>query len=491
MGHAENEERASKKAKSANLPLKSALKKPKPTHPTKHAEEKHDVQEPILSQPRRSPINENLAKKTKAVRRAPTPPLTKTKAKVDKGKAKAAVAPEPKIYPSTFKVVVGTYEKLLYGLEGSFVGEDDTALERPSLKPIFIFPAHIACVKAVAASPDGGKWLATGSTDEIIKVWDLRRRKEIGGLIQHEGSITYLGFPTRSHLVSASEDGTLCIFRARDWVLLRSMKGHKGRVNCVAVHPSGKVGLSVGKDRTLRMWDLMRGKGSASTKLGKEGELVRWSTNGDRFVVQSSSTIDIYSVEMVLLHTFTHPKRVQDVRFYRSTSGKEYLLVAAEDKKVTFYNTTSTDSTSLPIVAEAIGHQNRVKAIAILGVATPHTAPERPWTTIMCTASSDGWIRIFDLIDLDSLDGTETGKDVKSLNAIAEYDTKGSRLTCCTLADGEIPVSGVTGKRKHGEDEDSDDDTKKANEGLDVEEEHVDDASDEDEDEEDAENEKS
>lgn len=61
----------------------------------------------------------------------------------------------------------------------------------------------------------------------------------------------------------------LCIFRARDWVLLRSMKGHKGRVNSVAVHPSGKVGLSVGKDRTLRMWDLMRGKGSASTKLGK------------------------------------------------------------------------------------------------------------------------------------------------------------------------------------------------------------------------------
>ena len=83
------------------------------------------------------------------------------------------------------------------------------------------------------------------------------------------GSITHLSFSTRSHLFTASDDGTICIFRARDWVLLRSMKGHKGSVNCVAVHPSGKVGLSVGKDRTLRMWDLMRGKGSASTKLGK------------------------------------------------------------------------------------------------------------------------------------------------------------------------------------------------------------------------------
>src|ERR1700722_16969431 len=88
-------------------------------------------------------------------------------------------------------------------------------------------------------------------------------------LLCHPGSITHLTFPSRSHLLSASEDGTLCLFRARDWVVLRSLKGHKGRVNCVAVHPSGKVALSVGNDKTLRMWDLMRGRSSASTKLGK------------------------------------------------------------------------------------------------------------------------------------------------------------------------------------------------------------------------------
>lgn len=82
------------------------------------------------------------------------------------------------------------------------------------------------------------------------------------------GSITHLEFPSRSHLLSASEDGTLCLFHARDWSVLRTLKGHKGYVNSVAVHPSGKVALSVGKDRTLRMWDLMRGKGSASMKLG-------------------------------------------------------------------------------------------------------------------------------------------------------------------------------------------------------------------------------
>lgn len=88
--------------------------------------------------------------------------------------------------PSTFVVVAGSYEKLLYGLEGHVTFEKDRL--KFDLEPIFIFPAHVSCIKAVAASPDGGKWLATGSADEIVKVWDLRRRKEIGGLMQHEGA---------------------------------------------------------------------------------------------------------------------------------------------------------------------------------------------------------------------------------------------------------------------------------------------------------------
>lgn len=178
------------------------------------------------------------------------------------------------------------------------------------------------------------------------------------------------------------------MYRARDWVLLRQLRGHKGRVNCVAVHPSGKLALSVGKDRTLRMWDLMRGKGSASVKLGKEGELVRWSVKGDRFVVQTGSSIDIYTTvssfsssfhiatinifflqDMSLLHTITHGSRIQDVLFCQRVTdsaasiddddSSELLLIAAEDKKVTIYDSSSKDSTSLPIVGYLVGHQNR------------------------------------------------------------------------------------------------------------------------------------
>lgn len=101
----------------------------------------------------------------------------------DKGKGKEKSSLE---LPTVFKVIAGSYEKLLYGLEGT-VSATSPGDYTFHLKPIFIFPAHVSCIKSVAASPIGGKWLATGSADEIVKVWDLRRRKEIGGLMHHEG----------------------------------------------------------------------------------------------------------------------------------------------------------------------------------------------------------------------------------------------------------------------------------------------------------------
>lgn len=127
--------------------------------------------------------------------------------------------------PQTFKIIVGSYEKLLYGLEAAFQdGEPGSSVRQLQLKPIFIFPAHVSCVKAVAASPSGGKWLATGSADEIIKVWDLRRRKEIGGLIHHEGKgflllllVTEIYPATRIYHVPHISISIPFTFRIRGW----------------------------------------------------------------------------------------------------------------------------------------------------------------------------------------------------------------------------------------------------------------------------------
>lgn len=91
---------------------------------------------------------------------------------------------------------------------------------------------------------------------------------------------------------------------------------------------------------------------------------------------------------------------------------------------------------------------NRVKAIDILAVATP--SGPHPWTTIMSTVSSDGWIRLFDIGRLSERISAAIEGTIPKIESIASYDTKGTRLTCCALADGEAVVSKTLGKRKTG-----------------------------------------
>jgi protein MAK11 len=141
-----------------------------------------------------APIKSATKSKSKPAPTAPAP-VTTTQSEKAKGKQKAL---PPTTIPGSFILVAGSYEKLLYGIEGSYPAADKDSgdglvnqIVKPDLTPIFIFPAHLAFVKCVAASP-GGKWLATGSEDEFVKVWDLRRRKEVGSLSQHTGTFIRL-----------------------------------------------------------------------------------------------------------------------------------------------------------------------------------------------------------------------------------------------------------------------------------------------------------
>lgn len=164
---------STKAPSSVSKPVKSILK----TKTTKRVK----VSNQPVTKPTAKLVDPKPSAKSKGKQRETNPPAVSKERKPKPAKELHIRPPS-----STFKVVVGSYEKLLYGLEGA-ISSSSTGAITVDLKPSFIFPAHVSCIKAVASSPNGGKWLATGSSDEIIKVWDLKRKKEIGGLMHHEG----------------------------------------------------------------------------------------------------------------------------------------------------------------------------------------------------------------------------------------------------------------------------------------------------------------
>ena len=74
---------------------------------------------------------------------------------------------------------------------------------------------HIWAVKTVAWSPDG-KYLASGSSDRTVRVWDVAAGKELLVYSDHEGEVDALAWsPDSTRIASAGDDQTVHIWQVR------------------------------------------------------------------------------------------------------------------------------------------------------------------------------------------------------------------------------------------------------------------------------------
>ena len=366
---------------------------------------------------------------------------------------------KPAPMPSAMRIVAGSYERLLFGLI-AFPSRRDGKLN-VVLEPQFVFPAHVSSIRTVACAGTDSKWLVTGGNDETIKVWDMRRRVEVGALVGHEGTIMSLTFPSRTFMLSASEDGTINLYRTRDWSLLRTLRGHIGRVNAAAAHPSGRLALSVGADKTIRMWNLMRGVGAASVKIGIEAEQIRWNQSGSRFAVMAQRQVMVFATDMTKIAEVELPRRVHDMIFFQDEH--ELLLVAGDDRVVHIYNMDDLieqdeDETTPTEIGRLIGHDNRVRSVGVVRVRNGNQGE-----VLAATISSDGMIRIFDLGQIIAGDSTAI--------AVAEYNTKRSRLTCLSVS-GYVE-SGNAEEEEQKEEQDEEEEEDGENEENEEDEENV------------------
>jgi protein MAK11 len=371
-----------------------------------------------------------------------------------------------------FRIVCGTYEKLIYGID-AFWGKinsndddvemkntideeipnvdpklaekqkkiDETSLGLASnnkalrLNPIFIYPSHISYIKCIGI---GGHHMASGGTDEVIKLYDLKKRKEVGTLLHHSGTITCLTFFQKTHMLSSGEDGEICLWRTKDWEKLSSFKGHKSGVTCVAIHPSGKLALSISTDKTLRCWNLVEGKAAYTLKIYRKDALkIFWNVTGTLYGIMFDREVIVYDAgNPNQSYTFSHKGRINDFRFLQH-EGKDYLVTGNEDKKVRLYDIKAQKC----IGQWDNGSETRIKCIDVM---------DNENVTLLCTCSSDGIINvwdltgIFDLIEMAAEDAEEEKekegkensgimKDLEDVEPISRYKT-GCRITCVSFA---------------------------------------------------------
>ena len=204
--------------------------------------------------------------------------------------------------------------------------------------------------------------LLSGGYDESIHIFNLIRHVQSGEL----RSAADLGTPTCSsfappptspspatHALVGMSSGKIVLYKKRDWSVQHVLSGHDGEhggVNCLAVHPTGKMALSGGRsDGKIILWDLMRGRLAFVHKLppapGSRGKRkatltdLAWSADGQRYAFATDggkvTARDVNTGEDLL--DVMLPSRANQIAFI---GGPEGLFLAA-----------ACDDGSLPVLA--------------------------------------------------------------------------------------------------------------------------------------------
>jgi WD40 repeat protein len=208
--------------------------------------------------------------------------------------------------PSLYKTLTGhshLVTSVVYSPDGRYLASgsyDDTIKiwEVATGKQLRTLPGHSDSVRSVVYSPDG-RYLASGSDDGTIKIWEVATGKELRTLTGHSNGVTSVAYsPDGRYLASGSWDDTIKIWEVATGKELRTLTGHYGEVYSVAYSPDGRYLASGSGDNTIKIWEVATGKELRTLTGHSSGVLsVVYSPDG-RYLASGSwdNTIKIWRV---------------------------------------------------------------------------------------------------------------------------------------------------------------------------------------------------
>jgi WD40 repeat protein len=119
---------------------------------------------------------------------------------------------------------------------------------------------HTSTLVGMAAAADGS-WLATGSIEGTVRIWDPATGQVRHTPIGHTAEeMAMAAAADGSWLATGSIDGTVRIWDPATGQVRHTLIGHTERVFVLAVAPDGSWLASASNDRTVRIWDPATGQ---------------------------------------------------------------------------------------------------------------------------------------------------------------------------------------------------------------------------------------
>jgi WD40 repeat protein len=288
---------------------------------------------------------------------------------------------------------------------------------------------HENKVLSVAFSPDG-RFLASGSDDTIIKLWDLATQKHLTfeghGEYSWSRGINSVGFsPDGKFLVSGSDDKTIKLWDVNLGIEVFTFTGHEERVNAVSFSPLGKILASGSKDKTVKMWSLETGKEIYSFKghtddvlsvvFSPDGKLLASGAGGN------DKTIKILQLAENKVKTLTgHSDWFGGITSLAFSPDGKTLISGSQDKTIKLWNLEASQE-----IKTLSGHSDHICAVAY-----------SPNGQILASASKDKTVKLWSVAsgeEISSVKCTDSVIYSIAFSPDGKILAAGSRDTTITL----------------------------------------------------------